>query len=128
MVKLLGVHHIGYLVYDLEKTIQNYADNYGGEVVLRNESPDTKMAFVQSGNTLVELMEPKNKASLKGIKGQVLHHVGYQVPDIEAAMAEMKAQGIKFQDETPRVNSKGWKIAYLDSDSTLGTLVHLSQA
>lgn len=125
----IGVHHVGYLVDNLDETIQAYQELYGSEVELRfrNEGIKCNVAFLKSGATRVELMEPDDKAQLGGSKAQVLHHVGYQVPDIEKAMAEMRAKGIKFLDETPRVGPTGWKIAYFDGGDRLGVKQHISQ-
>jgi len=124
-----GVHHVGYLVSDLDETIKRYEELYGGKVELRfyNEKTKSKIAFVASGDTRVELMEPDDKSLLGGSKDQVIHHVGYLVPDIEKAMAELRARGARFIDEKPSTNALGWKIAYFDGGPMLGVRQHLSQ-
>lgn len=126
----LGVHHVGYLVDNLDETIKSYVELYGGEVEarFRNEQGKMNVAFVKSGATRVELMEPDDKTQLGGSKAQVLHHVGYLVPDIEKAMEELRAKGVKFLDEKPREGVNGWKIAYFDGGERLGVSQHLSQA
>lgn len=124
-----GIHHIGYYVADLEGTIERYRELYGGEVELqfRNEAAKANVAFVKSGETRVELMQPDDRSLLGGSSGQVLHHVGYLVPDIEKAMAELRAKGVRFLAEKPTENPLGWKIIYFDGGPLLGTQQHLAQ-
>ncbi|MHB1414971.1 MAG: VOC family protein [Chloroflexota bacterium] len=124
----LGVHHIGYYVANLEETIKQYVDLYGGEVEMRGRTPATKcnVAFVKTGATRVELMEPDDKSLLGGSKSQVLHHVGYEVADIQKAIEELSARGAKFQ--APFKNQAGWTIAYFDGGDWLGAKQHLLQS
>ena len=120
-----GVHHLGYTVESLDQAIGFYEKAFGGRVLLRKAIPNVgEVAFVVSGNTMVELVEPIEKGDLKG---QVFAHVGYQVPDIEAAIAELKAKGFKFATEKPTVNVAGWKLIYLDQESALGARIHLTE-
>jgi methylmalonyl-CoA/ethylmalonyl-CoA epimerase len=120
-----GVHHLGYTVESMDETIGFYEKAFGGRVLLRKAVPGVgEVAFVTSGNTMVELVEPIEKGDLKG---QVFAHVGYQVPDIEAAMAELKAKGYKLATDAPTVTVAGWKIIYLDQASALGARIHLTE-
>jgi methylmalonyl-CoA/ethylmalonyl-CoA epimerase len=124
-----GVYHIGYLVDDIEKAISFYEATFGGKLIGRSTSGDgtSKMAFIQCGETEVELIQPGDPARLGGRTGLVIDHVGYEVADIDAAVAELKEKGVKFAAAAPHVNSQGARLLYLDSDSTMGTRVHLTQ-
>ncbi|MCL4466009.1 MAG: VOC family protein [Chloroflexi bacterium] len=124
-----GVHHVGYYVSDLDEAIKWYRDLYGGVVELRyrNEGSKQEQAFVKSGNTRVELMCPDDKSKLGGNTGQVLAHIGYEVDDIQAGMAELRAKGVRFIDEKPVVNPLGWQLAYYDGGATVGVKQHLTQ-
>jgi methylmalonyl-CoA/ethylmalonyl-CoA epimerase len=124
-----GVHHIGYYVSDLDVTIKSYQDLYGGVVELRyrNEATKQEQAFVRSGSSRVELMCPDDKTKLGGKTGQVLAHVGYEVDDIEAAMDELRAKGVRFIDQKPVTNPIGWKLAYFDGGECMGVQQHLTQ-
>jgi methylmalonyl-CoA/ethylmalonyl-CoA epimerase len=126
----LGVHHVGYLVSNLGETVDRYLELYGGEVEARfyNEQAKAQIAFVRCEGIRVELMEPDDRSLLQGSEAQIIHHVGYLVPDIEKAMEELRAKGVKFLDEKPRVGVNGWKIAYFDGGERMGTKQHLSQA
>ena len=122
-----SVHHLGYRVENMDKAIALYEGGFGGRVLLRKPIPGMgEVAFVVTGGTMVELIAPDDNADLIG-KGQVFDHVGYTVDDIAAAMAELRAKGLGFADETPRVNVAGWKLAFLDNESALGARIHLTE-
>ena len=120
-----GVHHLGYRVESLDEAIGLYEKAFGGRVLLRKPIPGVgEVAFVASGSTMVELVEPAEKGDLKG---QVYDHVGYTVENIERAMATLQEKGYGFASETPTVNVAGWKIIYLDKESALGARIHLTE-
>lgn len=124
------LHHVGYLVENLDEAIAFYQSSFGAQLYGRGrlEGRKTNAAFVQIGpSTMVELMEPDDKSALRGQKGLVFHHVGYLVPDIKAAMDELKAKGFKFADDPPFLNFLGWRIAYMETASTQGTRMHLME-
>jgi hypothetical protein len=85
------------------------------------------MAFLHVGETDVELIEPADKSVLGGQKGIIIHHVGYLVPNIEQAMEALKAKGVKFAAAAPNVTPTGARIIYLDTASTNGARIHLTQ-
>ncbi|HUE76010.1 MAG TPA: VOC family protein [Chloroflexota bacterium] len=124
-----GVYHIGYLVDDVDKAISFYEATFGGELVGRSIAGDgiSKMAFIRCGETEVELIQPGDPARLGGRTGLIIDHVGYEVADIDAAVAELREKGVQFAAPAPHVNSMGARLIYLDSASTMGTRVHLTQ-
>ena len=91
------------------------------------ESQGVKVAFVGS----VELLEPTDPqgtvARFLERRGSGLHHVAFRVPDLEAALSELSAQGIRLIDEVPRIGARGHRVAFLHPGSTQGTLVELVQ-
>lgn len=97
------------------------------ELRFRNENSKQEQAFVRSGNSRVELMQPDDKSKLGGKQGQVLAHVAYEVDDIEAAMAELRTRGVRFIDQKPVTNPIGWKLAYFDGGEAIGVQQHLTQ-
>ena len=123
------IHHVGYLVENLDETIAAYERIFGAVLVSRAYSPPTRStnAFVRMGDTLVELMEPEDKGVLGGAKAQILHHVAYQVPDLAQAVRELEEKGVEILDKTPRVNALGWKIVYFNGGERLGAGQHLIQ-
>jgi methylmalonyl-CoA/ethylmalonyl-CoA epimerase len=61
-------------------------------------------------------------------KGQGLHHLCLRVPDIDAALAALKGQGVRLIDEKPRAGAHGSRIAFIHPASTCGLLVELKEA
>ena len=91
------------------------------------ESQGVKVAFVGS----VELLEPTDPQSTVARflerRGPGLHHVAFRVPDLEAALSELAAQGIRLIDEVPRIGARGHRVAFLHPSSTQGILIELVQ-
>ena len=85
------------------------------------------MAYVKVGDSEVELIEPADKSQLGGQTGLIIHHVGFFVPDLEKAMAELKANGVKL-GPGPNTNVLGLRLIYIDFESTMGTRIHLTEA
>jgi catechol 2,3-dioxygenase-like lactoylglutathione lyase family enzyme len=125
---LKRVHHVGYRVDDLERAIAMYESAFGGRVTLRGamRGGAAQVAFVVSGETMVELIEPADKTGIAG-KGLVYDHIGYAVSDLDAAMANLRAKGFLFADGVPTVNLAGWRMAFFDKSSMLGARVHLTE-
>ena len=86
-----------------------------------------RLAMLPIGESALELLEPKTETSqtAKWIRehGEGLYHICLEVDDIEAALAECRAKGIKLRDEVPRTGHGGHRIAFLEPESTAGILV-----
>ena len=95
------------------------------------ESMHVKIAFMESGGSTIELLEPTKVDSPIGRflakRGEGIHHVAFHVPDLEAALSAAGAQGLELIDRTPRDGSHGMKIAFLHPRSMGGVLVELCQ-
>jgi len=91
------------------------------------ESQGVKVAFVGT----VELLEPTDPqgtvARFLERRGSGLHHVAFRVPDLETALSELAAAGIRLIDDVPRIGARGHRVAFLHPDSTQGTLIELVQ-
>ena len=91
------------------------------------ESQGVKVAFVGS----VELLEPTDPqgtvARFLERRGSGLHHVAFRVPDLESALSELAAAGIRLIDEVPRIGARGHRVAFLHPSSTQGILIELVQ-
>lgn len=103
--------------------------NAGGSPIERVEAQHVDVAFVGSGGARIELLQPTSSDStvqkFLDRRGAGLHHIAYRVPDIEAALAELSARGIRLIDETPRPGAGGHRVAFLHPHSTQGVLVEL---
>ncbi len=121
------IHHAGYLVENLDSSIDMYEKVFGGRCIKRGETATGRNCFVQIGEILIELIEPADKSRIVGRGGQVIDHIGYIVPDIMKAGQEMMARGIKFESPEPRTSIVGVKIWYIDAAHTQGSRIHLTQ-
>ncbi|NTV88939.1 MAG: methylmalonyl-CoA epimerase [Clostridiales bacterium] len=127
------VDHIGIAVSSLDEALKFYTgvlglELHGTEIV---EEQKVKVAFLPLGDTEIELLEATHpdSAVAKFIesKGAGIQHIAYRVDDVEAAIAEMKAKGIRMIDETPRYGAGNARIAFVHPKSTEGVLVELCE-
>ncbi len=124
------VHHIGIAVKDMDAAIALYEQS-GAKLLGREPSGDGKvdLAMLDLGGDLIEPLSPiqGDSAISKFIEqqGEGLHHVAYEVNDIEAEMARLKNEGFNLIDEKPRPGFMGHIIAFIQPKSTMGTLWEL---
>ncbi|MEJ5347123.1 MAG: methylmalonyl-CoA epimerase [Desulfosoma sp.] len=132
-MKVLKVDHIGIAVKSIDEAQKLYHQllglpDHGRETV---EEQKVTTAFFPVGDTEVELLEstapdgPVAKFIEK--KGEGVHHIAFRVDNIEAALEELKAQGVQLIDQTPRKGAGGARIAFLHPKSTYGVLVELCE-
>jgi methylmalonyl-CoA/ethylmalonyl-CoA epimerase len=133
------IDHIGIAVRDLEKSISWYESTFGLTVIAResNDSQGVNEAMLlvadgPVGGSYVQLLEPTREDSPVGKflarNGEGVHHVGYGVDDVTAALASIGGAGVRLVDERPRHGSMGASIAFLHPKDTGGVLVELVQA
>jgi len=132
-MKVLKIDHLGIAVNSMEEGKQFWTDVLGlgfeGTETVAEQKVTT--GFFPIGESEVELLEstapdgPVAKYIEK--KGQGIQHIAFRVENIEAALEELKAKGIRLIDETPRQGAGGAKIAFLHPKSTLGVLVELCE-
>jgi methylmalonyl-CoA/ethylmalonyl-CoA epimerase len=132
-MKVLKVDHIGIAVNSIDEAKKLYCDllglDHAGNETVAEQKVTT--AFFPVGDTEVELLEstapdgPVAKYIEK--KGEGVQHIAFRVDNIEEALAELKAKGVKLIDEKPRIGAGGGKIAFLHPKSTYGVLVELCQ-
>jgi methylmalonyl-CoA/ethylmalonyl-CoA epimerase len=83
------------------------------------------------GENHVELLRPLSEDTPVGkflaSRGPGLHHVAYQVPDIEATLAALKQEGARLIDETPRTGIRGSRVAFVHPKSSGGVLTEIVQ-
>ncbi|MHB1393479.1 MAG: methylmalonyl-CoA epimerase [Clostridia bacterium] len=130
---LSKVDHIGIAVSNLDEAVKLYKDVLGLELhgVEVVEEQKVKVAFLPVGDTEVELLESTSPegpiAKFIEAKGQGIQHIAFRVDDIEAALEEMKAKGMRLIDEKPRYGAGGARIAFLHPKSTNGVLIELCE-
>ena len=136
---LTRIDHVGIACRDLEEKIAFYESTFGLTVVSRevNEAQGVREAMLQvaqgpAGGSYVQLLEPLGPGTPVGRflerRGEGVHHVGYGVADITAALAEIGATGVRLIDSRPRHGSMGASIAFLHPADLGGVLTELVQA
>ena len=127
------VDHIGVAVDDLEAAIALHEDAYGMALVHREVVDDqgVEAVLLDVGENHVELLRPLADESPVGRflakRGPGLHHVAYQVTDVQAALAELRARGLQLIDETPRTGIRGTRVAFLHPAASGGVLTEIVQ-
>ncbi len=130
---LKKINHIGIAVKSLETSIPFYRDQLGMVFEGTEEVPDQKVrvAFLQIGESRIELLEPTAEdspiAKYLEKKGEGIHHMAYEVDDIEIALADLKEKGVRLIDETPRLGAHNSLIAFLHPKATGGVLTEICQ-
>jgi methylmalonyl-CoA/ethylmalonyl-CoA epimerase len=126
------IDHIAIVVENLDTALAVYRDALGMTVTDVREMPeqDVKMAFLPTGDSELELLEPLSTDSGIGKylakRGEGLHHVCLEVDDIDATLADLKARGAQLIDETPKRGAYG-RIAFIHPKGAHGVLVELVQ-
>jgi methylmalonyl-CoA/ethylmalonyl-CoA epimerase len=132
-VKVLKIDHIGVAVEKLDETLAVYTGILGLELHGTETVAEQKVrtAFLPVGDTEVELLESTDPEGPIGkfiaAKGQGVQHVAFRVEDIDAALAELKAKGVRLIDEKARYGAGGARIAFLHPKATNGVLVELTE-
>lgn len=95
----------------------------------RVEAQGVELVFLGAGDGKLEILQPLGPDTAVGRfldrRGPGLHHIAYRVPDIDAALAELAAQGFELVDRQPRPGAGGHRVAFLHPRSTGGVLVEL---
>lgn len=127
------IDHVAIAVWDLEGALADYRRLYGVGLSHREVLADQMVeeALIPAGESLIQLVAPTGPESTVARfldrHGEGLHHVGYEVPDIEEALARLRREGARLIDETPRRGSRGSRISFVHPKGGLGTLVELVQ-
>ena len=130
------LNHVAIAVPDLEAAAAQYRDTLGAVVRPPQDEPDhgVRVVFIELPNTKIELLHPLGENSpiagflAKNPSGGI-HHVCYEVEDIEAAAARLKAAGARvLGDGAPKIGAHGKPVLFLHPKDFTGTLVELEQA
>ena len=130
------LNHVAIVVPELGKAASLYRDALGARVSAPVAVPahGVTVVFVELPNTKIELLQPLGDASpvasfLERNPSGGMHHVCYEVEDIHAAVAKMKAEGATITGTgEPRIGAHGKPVVFLHPRDFVGTLVELEQA
>ena len=128
---MLRIEHIGIAVKELSLSIPIFekllnCSCYKTESV---ETEQVNTAFFMKGETKIELLESTTSAGVisKFIdkKGEGMHHIAFEVDDIEAEMQRLKGEGFVLLNETPRAGADNKLVCFLHPKTTNGVLIEL---
>jgi methylmalonyl-CoA/ethylmalonyl-CoA epimerase len=118
-------------VTDLDAILPFYRDLLGMPEVPLDDADGARIAGLQAGESLIELLEAHSPDSPIGKfvakRGPGIHHICFAVPDLDATLARCQTMGVRLIDTTPRIGAEGKRIAFLHPSATAGVLVELSE-
>lgn len=127
------IAHIGIAVKSLEESLHVFKNilgmNYGGEEEV--EEQNVKVAFLPVGESEIELLESTspegNIAKFIEKKGEGMHHIAFEVENLDAMLEDLQKKGVQLIDKEPRYGAGGARIAFVHPKSTNGILVELCE-
>jgi methylmalonyl-CoA/ethylmalonyl-CoA epimerase len=127
------IDHVAIVVQDLDAALQVYRDVLGLPLARVEEVPaeKVKVAFLPlpEGDGEVELVQPTDEdtgiARFLAKRGEGMHHICFEVDDIQVAMDKMSASGLQVLEENPRLGSQGQKYIFIHPKTAHGVLIEL---
>ena len=128
------INHIGIAVKNLENAIPFYRDQLGMTFEGTEEVAEqrVRVAFLRIGESRIELLEPTTPdspvAKFLEKNGEGIHHLAYEVENIEQALKDLESQGVRLVDKVPRSGAHGSRIAFLHPKASGGVLTEICQS
>jgi len=132
MAKITKINHVAVVVSDVDAALTFWQDALGIRLHHVEDVPSQKsaVAFLPVGESEVELVKPTSEdsgvAKFLAERGGGMHHLCFEVDDIEGMLQELKEKGVRLIDEQPKV-LPGRKMAFIHPKSTGGVLVELNE-
>jgi len=126
----MKVDHIGIVVRDITAALKVYQVALGLPLreIVDVADQQVRVAFLPIGESNIELVQPASDdtgvARYLDKRGEGIHHICIQVDDIEAALAQLKAQEVELIDQEPRQGAHG-RVAFIHPRGAHGVLVEL---
>ncbi|HEY8293015.1 MAG TPA: methylmalonyl-CoA epimerase [Thermomicrobiales bacterium] len=126
-------HHIGMIVRDLAAAAETYrllGFRPGHEEAVVTQGVRVVLVPTAEPDQYIELFTPLGAGRLTDFldrRGEGMHHVAFAVDDIAAALGQLRANGVRLVDATPRAGAHGWSVAFLHPASAHGVLIELVQ-
>ena len=130
-VQMLGIHHVGMAVDDLDAALATYERLFAARVEHRETVPDqgVEAASLRMGPDRVELLAALGDDTPVGRflakRGPGMHHVAYEVNDLPATLESLAGEGAELIDESPRPGLFGLQVAFVHPDAVHGVLSEL---
>ena len=126
-----GIHHLGVAVEDLDDAVNTYRRLFGAEVEQRDTVVEqgVEAASVRVGDSRIELLASLGEETPVGkflaSRGPGMHHVAYEVSDLQHELKGLAAQGVELIDEEPHRGFFGLEVAFVHPDSVHGVFAEL---
>jgi methylmalonyl-CoA/ethylmalonyl-CoA epimerase len=130
-VQARGIHHLGVAVHDLDEAVDTYERLFGAEIEHRGavEDQGVEAAAILVGSGRVELLAPLGAETPVGKflanRGPGMHHVAYEVDDVQAELDRLSAEGAELIDAAPRRGLFGLQVAFVHPDAVHGVLTEV---
>lgn len=130
----MHIDHIGIAVDDLEEAIETYEKLLNGKCYKREtvENQKVETAFFKTGQSKIELLgatDPESViAKYVARKGEGMHHVAFEVEDIETELVRLKDEGFTLLSERPSRGADNKLVAFVHPKDNRGVLVELCQS
>ncbi len=127
------IEHLGIAVENIDESLKIYEKLLGTNCykIEEVESEGVKTAFLQVGESKIELLEATNPSSpiakFLSKKGKGIHHIAFDSSDINEDIKRLKSEGFELIHQSPKDGADNKKIAFLHPKSTDGILVELCQ-
>jgi len=127
------IDHIGVAVEEIEPALELYRDSFELTLAHREvvEEQGVEAVLLDVGENHVELLAPLSADTPVGRflakQGPGLHHVAYQVRDIEATLEQLRKAGLQLIDQEPRTGIRGSRVAFMHPRATAGVLTEIVQ-
>ncbi len=132
-MKILHIDHIGVAVKSIEQAGKFYTDVLGLKIqdVETVAEQKVQVAFLPITDSEVELLQSTAPdgpvAKFIDARGEGVQHIAFRVADLEEALAELKAKGVRLIDEKPRYGAGGARIAFIHPKETNGVLIEICE-
>lgn len=132
-MKIKHIDHIGVAVKAIAQAGKFYTDILGLKIEEIENVPEQKVnvAFIPITDSEVELVESTHPdgpvARYIDSRGEGVQHIAFRVENIEEALEELKAKGVRLIDDTPRKGAGGARIVFVHPKETHGVLVELCE-
>ena len=126
------ISHIGLAVDDLEEARAFFEENFSMVVSDQERFGELIFSFIDLGETNLEILQSTTPdgqiAKFIGKRGQGIHHISFEVDDIQRELDSLKSKGIKLINEKPYLNAHNELVAFIHPKSTYGVLIELIQS
>ncbi|MBM3316002.1 methylmalonyl-CoA epimerase [candidate division WOR-3 bacterium] len=128
-----GLSHVAVAVPNVDEAARFYEGQLGLRLSGRETVPGRRVTvgFIEVGNTRIELVQPDSPdspiAKFLAQRGPGLQHICFEVDDVDAEFARLKAAGVRMTDDAPKPGAHGTRVTFVHPSSTGGVLIELSQ-